>query len=161
MCRPSKLEAMSLTRTLMRFVFLAAIGHQVTYTFVEGGIFSETRERLGRLHPKVDEFVHCHLCVGTWVGALLALVYRPNLLADVNSTPPAVPRQLANVAGDAFLIALGTRVWNEALGWLRREVQVKQKAIEAAEDADSDDRPAFPGISIRPAAEHGHGAGGS
>lgn len=144
----------------MRFAFLAAIGHQVTYTFVEGGIFSETRERLGRLHPKVDEFVHCHLCVGTWVGALLALIYRPNLLADVNTKPPAIPRQLANVAGDAFLIALGTRVWNEALGWLRRQVQVKQKTLEAAESAADQDRPAFPGISIRPARDQGRGAAG-
>lgn len=151
---------MSLARTLMRFAFLAAIGHQVTYTFVEGGIFSETRERLGRLHPKVDEFVHCHLCVGTWVGALLALIYRPNLLADVNTKPPAIPRQLANVAGDAFLIALGTRVWNEALGWLRRQVQVKQKTLEAAESAADQDRPAFPGISIRPARDQGRGAAG-
>lgn len=151
---------MSLARTLMRFAFLAAIGHQVTYTFVEGGIFSETRERLGRLHPKVDEFVHCHLCVGTWVGALLALIYRPNLLADVNTKPPAIPRQLANVAGDAFLIALGTRVWNEALGWLRRQVQVKQRTLEAAESAADQDRPAFPGISIRPARDQGRGAAG-
>lgn len=149
---------MSLARTLMRFAFLAAIGHQVTYTFVEGGIFADTRQQLGRLHPKVDEFVHCHLCVGTWVGALLAAVYRPNLLADVDSKPPAIPRQLANVAGDAFLIALGARVWNEALGWLRREVQVKQKTLEAAEDEG--DRPGFPGISIRPAGEHGRGAAG-
>lgn len=143
---------MSLARTLMRFAFLAAIGHQVTYTFVEGGIFEDTRERLGRVHPMVDEFVHCHLCVGTWVGAVLAAVYRPNLLADVDSRPPSVPRQLANVAGDAFLIALGTRVWNEALGWLRREVEVKQKTIEAAEGdhAAYEDGPAFPGISIRP-----------
>ena len=142
----------------MRFLFLAAIGHQVTYTFVEGGIFADTRERLGSLHPKVDEFVHCHLCVGTWVGAVLAAVYRPGLLADVGSKPPAVPRQLANVAGDAFLIALGARVWNEALGWLRREVQVKQKALEAAEVEG--DRPAFPGISIRPAGERGRGSAG-
>ncbi|HEY9287658.1 MAG TPA: hypothetical protein VIT43_06515 [Candidatus Dormibacteraeota bacterium] len=146
----------------MRFAFLAAIGHQVTYTFVEGGIFADTRERLGSLHPKVDEFVHCHLCVGTWVGAVLAAVYRPNLLADVESKPPGIPRQLANVAGDAFLIALGTRVWNEALGWLRREVQVKQKTLEATEGPgdDEDDRPAFPGISIRPAGERGRGAAG-
>jgi hypothetical protein len=145
---------MSLARTLMRFAFLAAIGHQVTYTLVEGGIFSETREQVGSVHPKLHEFVHCHLCVGTWVGALLAAVYRPNLLADVDAKRPGAGRQLANLAGDAFLIALGTRVWNEALGWLRREVQVKQKTIEAVESAQvQSDGPAFPGISIRPQGE--------
>jgi hypothetical protein len=150
---------MSLARTLVRFVFLAAIGHQVTYAFVEGRIFEETRDRIGRLDPKVEEFVHCHLCVGTWVGALLAAIYRPNLLADVDGKRPGMPRQLANVAGDAVLIALGTRVWNEALGWLRREVQVKQKTIEAADgtEADGGGRPAFPGISIRPQRAEGRG----
>lgn len=143
---------MSLTRTLMRFAFLAAIGHQITYTFVEGGIFADTRERLGNLHPKVDEFVHCHLCVGTWVGSMLAAVYRPNLLADVDGKPAGPMRQVANLAGDAFLIALGTRVWNEVLGWLRREVQVKQKTIESvdAQGAQPVERRAVPGISIRP-----------
>ena len=141
---------MSLARTLMRFAFLAAIGHQLTYTLVEGGIFADTRERLGRVHPKVDEFVHCHLCVGTWVGGMLAAIYRPNLLADVAGRRPGVFRHAANLAGDAILIALGTRVWNEGLGWLRREVEVKQKAIEAADGQEAGEPPGYPGISIRP-----------
>lgn len=134
---------MSLSRTLVRFLFLSAIGHQMTYTFVEGGIFEDVRNRLAAVHPKLDEFVHCHLCVGTWAGVMLAGVYRPNLLADVDGEPPSPARQVANFAGDAFLIALGTRLWNEVLGLLRREVQVKQKEIEADEPA------ALPGISIR------------
>lgn len=150
---------MSLTRTLMRFAFLAAIGHQITYTFVEGGIFAETRDRLGSIHPKVDEFVHCHLCVGTWVGTMLAALYRPNLLADVDAKRPGAFRQVANLAGDAFLIALGTRVWNEGLGWLRREVQVKQKTIEAVEEQTATtDRSPYPGISIRPGSFDTRGA---
>jgi hypothetical protein len=148
---PGKLDSVSLARTLTRFLFLAAIVHQVTYTFVEGGIFEDVRRRLSAVDPKLEEFVHCHLCVGTWVGMVLAAIYRPNLLADVDRKRPSMPRQVANVAGDAFLIALGTRVWNEALGWLRREVQVKQKTIEAVEDAQQigEDQPALPGISIR------------
>jgi hypothetical protein len=148
-----KLEAMSLARTLMRFIFLAAIGHQITYTVVEGGIFEDARRRVSGIHPKASEFIHCHLCVGTWIGLVLAGIYRPNLLADVDNKPAAAARQLANVAGDAFLIALGTRVWNEGLGWLRREVQVKQQTIEAAESAGSEASglPGLPGISIRAA----------
>jgi hypothetical protein len=135
---------MSLGRTLLRFIFLAAIGHQVTYTLVEGGIFEDVRQRLSTVHPKLDEFVHCHLCVGTWAGIALAAAYRPNLLADVGGKPPSPARQVANVAGDALLIALGTRLWNEVLGLLRREVAVKQKEIEADQPAS------WPGISIRP-----------
>ena len=142
---------MSLGRTLMRFAFLAAIGHQITYTFVEGGIFEGTRTRLSAIHPKLDEFVHCHLCVGTWSGIMLAGIYRPNLLADAAVPQKSAPRQLANLAGDAFLIALGTRVWNEILGLLRREVQLKQETVEAVKEADriTLEKPSMPGISVR------------
>jgi hypothetical protein len=142
---------MSLGRTLMRFAFLAAIGHQITYTFVEGGIFEGTRGRLSAIHPKLDEFVHCHLCVGTWSGIMLASVYRPNLLADAAILQKSGARRVANLAGDAFLIALGTRVWNEVLGLLRREVQLKERTVEAAEEANriTIERPSMPGISVR------------
>ena len=147
---------MSLGRTLLRFLFLAAIGHQVTYTIVEGGIFERMRKRASSIHPKLDEFIHCHLCVGTWAGAVLAGIYRPNLLADVGARPPSAARRVANLAGDAVLIALGTRLWNEILGLLRREVQVKQKEIERAEVERVDEsapieieRAMLPGISIR------------
>ena len=136
----------------MRFAFLAAIGHQITYTLVEGGIFAETRERIGAIHPKLDEFIRCHLCEGTWSGIVLAGVYRPNLLADVVGNKPSGARRVANLAGDAFLIALGTCVWNEILGLLRREVQLKQETAEAVERADRImiERPSMPGIAVRP-----------
>ena len=133
---------MGLGRTLLRFLFLAAIGHQITYTVVEGGIFEDLRERISATHPKLEEFVHCHLCVGSWAGLVLAGIYQPKLLADVDARPPSALRKVANLAGDAVLIALGTRLWNESLGWLRREVQVKQNEIEM-------DRAMQPGISIR------------
>lgn len=142
---------MSLARTLTRLAFLAAIGHQITYNVVEGGIFEDARRRLSGLHPKADQFVHCHVCVGTWVGVVLATIYRPNLLAEVDGTPPGPARQIANLAGDAVLISLGTRAWNEMFAWLRREVQTKQKAIEADDEPPTDDEQAMqPGISIRP-----------
>ncbi|MEO6796442.1 MAG: hypothetical protein ABI401_11665 [Candidatus Dormibacter sp.] len=142
---------MSLGRTLMRFAFLAAIGHQITYTLVEGGIFADTRERISAMHPKLDEFIHCHLCVGTWSGIVLAGVYRPNLLADAVGERPSGVRRVANLIGDAFLIALGTRLWNEVLGLMRREVQLKQRTVEAVERADEIriERPSMPGISVR------------
>ena len=142
---------MSLGRTLLRYLFLAGIGHQVTYTFVEGRIFEPTRRRLSTAHPRLDEFVHCHLCVGTWIGIVLAVIYRPQLLGSVDARPPTAARNVANVAGDAVLIALGTRLWNDALGLLRREVQVKQTEIEAADESGPIEleRAVLPGISIR------------
>jgi hypothetical protein len=147
---------MSLGRTVLRFLFLAAIGHQLTYTIVEGGIFDDARTRVSSIHPRLDEFVHCHLCVGTWAGAVLAAIYRPNLLADVDDKPASAARNVANLVGDAVLIALGTRLWNESLGLLRREVQAKQKEIDAPGLDDGEDsapveieRAMLPGISIR------------
>lgn len=124
---------MSLSRTLTRFVFLAAIGHQVTYTLVEGSIFEEAREQVGTVHPKLRQFVHCHLCVGTWVGVTLAAAYRPGLLADVDIKHPSLARRTLDVAGDGLLLGLGIRVWNEGLGWLRRQVQVKDKEVQVKE----------------------------
>ncbi|HEY8678168.1 MAG TPA: hypothetical protein VIN39_05990 [Candidatus Dormibacteraeota bacterium] len=135
----------------MRFAFLAAIGHQVTYTLVEGGIFAGTRTRISAIHPKLEEFIHCHLCVGTWSGIMLASAYHPNLLADTLGTRPSGFRRVANLAGDAFLIAMGTRFWNEVLALLRREVQLKEKTVEAiaAPDKVVIERPSMPGISVR------------
>ncbi|HYM50361.1 MAG TPA: hypothetical protein VET65_07270 [Candidatus Limnocylindrales bacterium] len=131
---------MSLTRTLVRFAFLAAIAHQITYTLVEGSIFEDARQRVSGLHPKLAEFVRCHLCMGTWVGLLLAAAYQPHLLRDVQPQRPSLVRRALDLAADAFLLALGARIWNEGLGLLRREVQVKQTEI---------DRRAYPGISVR------------
>ena len=143
---------MSLSRTLLRFTFLAAIAHQVTYILVEGGIFADPRERVSEIHPKLREFVNCHLCVGTWVGLVLAALYRPQLLEDVQSSRPSLARRTIDMAGDAFLIGLGSRVWNETLGWLRRAVQVQQKEIEQKEEALPEEfgqQTQLPGISIR------------
>lgn len=138
-------------RTTQRFLFLAAIGHQLTYTVVEGGILEGARRQIGGVHPKLDEFIRCHLCVGTWVGAVLAAIYRPNLLADVDGKPVSAVRHLADFAGDAVLIALGTRLWSEALGLLSREAQVKQREIERAPEAEPMELEpvTLPGISIR------------
>ena len=143
---------MSLARTLTRFAFLTAIGHQVTDTLVDGQIFEDARDRLGSLHPKAEQFVRCHLCVGTWVGLALAAIYRPNLLSDVEGTPPGPARRLANLMGDAALIALGTRVWTEALAWWRREGKAAQETAEAPDqsEAATEPSPMHPGISIRP-----------
>ncbi len=142
---------MSLGRAMLRFFFLAAIGHQLSCTFVEGGIFEPARRRLSTVHPRLDEFVHCRRCVETSVGIVLAAVYRPHLLADVDGRPPSPARNAVNAAGDAVLIALGTRLWNDLLGLLRREARIEQAEIEAVDDAApiEIERPVLPGISIR------------
>src|SRR2546428_11423664 len=110
--RSSKLETVSLGRSLLRFLFLAAIGHEVSYALVEDDRLEDIRQRLSRLDPRIDELVHCQLCVAAWVGVILAGIYRPNVLADAHGRRPSAARQVANVAGDAVLIALGTRWWD-------------------------------------------------
>jgi hypothetical protein len=58
---------------------------------------------------------------------------------------------VANLAGDALLIAFGSRLWNEVLGLLQREVQKKQAEVEVVQDSLTDSEPTrLPGISIRP-----------
>jgi hypothetical protein len=146
---------MGLSRTLLRFTFLSAICHQVTYTLVEGSIFEDARRRSAEVNPRLGDLVRCHLCTGTWVGLLLAAAYQPRLLSDVQQRRPSLTRRTLDLLGDAFLLALGGRVWNEGLGLLRNEVRVKEKTAEgAAAESESraiiePGRSAFPGISVR------------
>ena len=146
---------MGLSRTLLRFAFLSAICHQVTYVLVEGSIFEDARRRAAESNPRLGELVRCHLCLGTWVGLLLAATYQPHLLSEVRTERPSLPRRALDLLGDAFLLALGGRVWNESLSLLRNQVRVRENAIEAEEDraggpaTPETGRSAFPGISVR------------
>lgn len=134
----------------MRFLFLAAIGHQVTYGVVEGDDFDDVRRRLSRLDSRVDAFVHCPPCVAVWVGFILASIYRPNLLADLGGRRPSAARQVANLAADAVLIALGTSWWHEGLHLMQRVIERErpQTEVEPADRVEIE-RPTLPGISIR------------
>src|SRR5439155_1601139 len=89
------------------------------------------------------------MALGTATAAAVIALRLPVHLADQLS--PTAARKVANVAGDAVLIALGTRLWNDALGLLRHEVQVKQTEIEAADESGPIEleRAVLPGISIR------------
>ena len=77
------------------------------------------------------------------------------LLGEVRPQRPSLPRRALDLLGDAFLLALGGRVWNEGLGLLRNEVQAKRNAVEATEEPKEPrnvfepGRSAYPGISVR------------
>ena len=85
----------------------------------------------------------------------LAAAYQPQLLGEVRPQRPSLPRRALDLLGDAFLLALGGRVWNEGLGLLRNEVQAKRNAVEATEEPTAPrnvfepGRSAYPGISVR------------
>ena len=85
---------MSLGRSLVRFLALSAIGHELTYTVVKAHRFDDAREQL----------------VSLSVGFLLAGIYRPNLLADTGARRRSAVRRVANLAADAVLIGIGTPV---------------------------------------------------
>src|SRR5207245_1614748 len=108
------------------FAFLSAICHQVTYVLVEGSIFEDARRRAAESNPRLGELVRCHLCLGTWVGLLLAATYQPHLLSEVRTERPSLPRRALDLLGDAFLLALGGRVWNEFLSLLRNQLRVRE-----------------------------------
>jgi len=124
----------SLGRSLMRFLFLTAIGHELSYSLVETEGFDDMRQRLSSLS----------------VGFVLAGIYRPNLLGGTDVRRPSTARRIANLAADAVLIGLGTRGWHDVLEVMRRQIQAKhqQDDLDAAERMEIE-RPSLPGISIR------------
>jgi hypothetical protein len=124
----------SVARTLVRFLTLTAIGHELTYSLAEAEGWEGTRQRL----------------TGLVVGFVLAGIYRPNLLADVEARRMTTARRLANLAADAVLIGLGTRWWHELLGELQREWQSSRARsnVETGPRIETD-RAMLPGISIR------------
>ncbi|HLG51534.1 MAG TPA: DUF1360 domain-containing protein [Chloroflexota bacterium] len=123
---------MDVVQALARFIFLGAINHQITVIVVESLLFQGVREAARRRSRWLGELIRCHLCFGTWVGFLLALVFRPRLV-DAPPIPglgPGADRRLRAVAtfvGDSFAIAVGGRIFNELLGLLRREVAVTEE----------------------------------
>jgi hypothetical protein len=120
---------------LLRFVFLSAINNQITVIVVESWLFRGFRQRAARWSDWLGKLVSCDLCFGTWVGFLLAVIFRPHFV-DVPPIPDTSPRldywlrTLAVFAADSFAIALGGRLINEVLGLLRREVAVKDEEHE-------------------------------
>jgi len=124
----------SVARTLVRFLSLTAIGHELTYSLPEAEGSEGTRQRL----------------TGLVVGFALAGIYRPNLLADVEGRRMTTARRLANLAADAVLIGLGTRWWHELLGELQRGWQSSRPRsnVESGPRIETD-RAMLPGISIR------------
>jgi hypothetical protein len=125
---------MSVTRTLVRFLALTAIGHELTYSLGEAEGLDATRQQL----------------TGFVVGFALAGIYRPNLLADVEGRRMSTARRVANLAADAALIGLGTRWWHQLLGELQREWQSSRQRHDVEPDQRIEiERAMLPGISIR------------
>lgn len=124
--------------TLQRFlvwIFLGAINHQVTYILAEGGIFEPQRGWVEKRNAWLGQFVRCELCMGTWVGLWMALVFRPGLVpvprvATWGSRANAMFIGVVSFFADAFLIAFLGRVFNELLAISRKEVAVKEEAAE-------------------------------
>jgi hypothetical protein len=120
---------------LTRFLFLSAICCHITVIVVESWLFHGFRAWVQQRSESLGRLVNCDLCFGTWVGFLLALVFRP---AFVDVPPICTPwpafnttaQRIALIVGDAFAIALGGRAANEILGLLDREVSVREEEKE-------------------------------
>lgn len=124
-------------RQLFRLALLGAINHQVTHLCVAGSIFEETRQSFKRVHPKLGLLVTCHLCFGTWVGFLLALVFRPRFIeagrGELPLQRPSRARQIAAFFADTFAISLAGRFYTEALAILAGQAAVKKEQRELLE----------------------------
>jgi hypothetical protein len=128
---------MELARQFFRLMILGAIDHQVTHVCVVGSIFEDTREQCNRINPRLGQLVTCHLCFGTWIGFLLALLFRPGLLEPKGRRlplhrPPTYLRVAAFFA-DAFAIALAGRFFTEALAILAGQAAVKREQEQLLE----------------------------
>lgn len=126
---------MAILTTFAQFLLLGAINHQITIIVVESVLFRAFRERVAAHSAWFGELVSCHLCFGTWVGFLLAAVFRPGMLVapTIPGAPPSFNRWFCGLAtffADSFLIALSGRIFNELLGLLRREVAVTEEEKE-------------------------------
>lgn len=66
----------------MVVIFLAGLAAWIaTSTIVEAEVFRDVREACDKLHKKRDNWwtyklrylIHCHMCTGIWVSALIAI----------------------------------------------------------------------------------------
>ena len=128
---------MDLARQFFRLLILGAVNHQVTHICVAGSIFEETRQRCGSLSPKLGQLVTCHLCFGTWVGLLMALLFRPGFVGPrqgrLPMQKPTATRRLAAFFADAFAIALVGRFFTEFLAILSGQAAVKKEQEQLLE----------------------------
>jgi hypothetical protein len=67
-------------------IFLAGLAAWIaTSTIVEAEVFRDVREACDRVHNKHNNWwtyklrylIHCHMCTGIWVSALIALMVNP------------------------------------------------------------------------------------
>ncbi len=130
---------MAVLWSILRFLFLGAINHQITLIVVESLLFRGVRERVAARSRWLGELVSCHVCFGMWVAFLLAFIFRPRFVvaSPLETASPAFNRwyrAVATFAGDSFVIAVGGRIYNELLGLLRREVAVTEEERELLEE---------------------------
>lgn len=71
---------------LVLVLFFAGLAAWIaTSTIVEAEVFRDVREAADRLHDRVNNWgtyklrylIHCHMCTGIWVSALIALIVPP------------------------------------------------------------------------------------
>ena len=110
---------------LARWLVLAAACNQITTIVTESLLFRPVRERIARRSTYAGELVSCHLCFGTWTGFVLALLFRPLLVAGVPVLSTAV---------EGFAISFGGRAFNEVTGLLKREVQRTEEETRMLEE---------------------------
>lgn len=50
-----------------KFLILTLAIASVSFTVTVTGIFKPVREKVGKIHSKIDELLHCPYCFGHWV----------------------------------------------------------------------------------------------
>ncbi|TMD58444.1 MAG: hypothetical protein E6I87_12285 [Chloroflexi bacterium] len=115
---------------LIRWLTLAAACNQITTIVTESLLFKPVRERIAERSSYAGELVSCHLCLGSWVGFVLAALFRPRLVSGM----PGI-----STVAEGFAIAFGGRVFNEVTGLLKREVRRTEEETKILEEVSKAD----------------------
>jgi hypothetical protein len=114
---------------MSKLLALGAACHQITFIVVESWLFRGLRDAAAARSEHLGRLLSCHLCFGTWVGFVLAALFRPRFAGPSRALPAPVSAT-ASWAIDSFVIALVARLLNETIASVRGEVEVKKREAQ-------------------------------
>lgn len=62
----------------------ASISAAISFIVTVTSIFKPLREYLSKIHPKLEELIHCPICFGTWVSLIVVLIGYTHLTIELH-----------------------------------------------------------------------------
>tara|TARA_R110000851_G_scaffold87648_1_gene191051 strand:- start:18493 stop:18876 length:384 start_codon:yes stop_codon:yes gene_type:complete len=72
---------------LFYYLFGSMVAASITFTICVTSVFKSFRELVSRIHPKIEELIHCPWCLGFWVLLTLLCMWdiKPLYVHEHNS----------------------------------------------------------------------------